>query len=219
MKQFCDLTAYCGVIFDMDGTLVDSDKAIAKAVEPWCQMHNLDLDMVLKTGRGIRFKDFITHFVPHLDIHNEAKNLERAEETFVNCVNEVAGASRFIHYLSEIKLPWVLATSADKQNAITRMQTCQLPIPAEMVTAQDVCKGKPDPEPFMLAAEKLGLQTHQCLVFEDSEAGVTGALEAGCDVVVVGGFCQLTHPRIVARIADYTSWNTTIEEAVKTCKG
>ncbi|MCF2856625.1 HAD-IA family hydrolase [Pseudoalteromonas sp. SMS1] len=216
MGSFCDLSAYKGVIFDMDGTLVDSDQAIAKAILPWCELHDLELDKVLTAGRGMRFADFIKRFVPHLDIRNEAQNLEKTEETFAEHVIEVAGAGRFISYLCDMSLPWILATSADLDNAISRMQTCQLPIPKDMVTAQDVKKGKPDPEPFILAAKKLGLSTQACVVFEDSDAGVTGALEAGCDVVVVGEFCQLTHPRIVARITDYSQWNNMLEKEIRT---
>ncbi|MBQ4811741.1 HAD-IA family hydrolase [Pseudoalteromonas luteoviolacea] len=217
MEYFCDLSGYLGVIFDMDGTLVDSDKAIAKAIAPWCKMHDLDLDMVLREGRGIRFEDFISRFVPHLDVHQEARNLEGAEATFADNVCEIIGANAFIEHLSRLQLPWVLATSADRENAVSRMQNCNLPVPALMITAEDVLRGKPDPEPFEKAANKLGISSRKCLVFEDSIAGVKGALAAGCDVVVVGGFCQVEHPNIVARILDYNNWNEALSAKVGTC--
>ncbi|KZN46363.1 HAD-IA family hydrolase [Pseudoalteromonas luteoviolacea] len=218
MEHFCDLTAYHGVIFDMDGTLVDSDIALAKAIAPWCKMHDLDLDMVLSEGRGIRFEDFISRFVPHLDIHKEVKSLEGSEAVFADNVCEVAGANTFIRHLNQLQLPWVLATSADRENAVNRMQNSDLPVPSTMVTAEDVQRGKPDPEPFVIAASKLGVSSSACLVFEDSDAGVKGALAAGCDVVVVGSFCQLAHPNIVARVSDYNAWNEVLSAKVNTCK-
>ncbi|ESP91717.1 MULTISPECIES: HAD-IA family hydrolase [Pseudoalteromonas] len=217
MELFCDLSNYRGIIFDMDGTLVDSDKAIAKAIAPWCQMHHLDLETVLKDGRGVRFEDYIRQHLPHLDIHQETKNLEGAEATFSAYVCEIAGAGRFITHLHERQIPWVLATSADRENALQRMQHCGLPKPPYLVGAEDVQNGKPDPEPFISAAKKLGLPCRDCLVFEDSDAGVQGALAAGCDVVVVGRFCQLEHPNIVARVIDYCCWNTELSQGKQAC--
>jgi sugar-phosphatase len=62
-----------------------------------------------------------------------------------------------------------------------------LPIPAVMITAEDVQRGKPDPQGFLLGAARLGVRADECLVFEDSAAGVAAAKAAGADVAIVGG--------------------------------
>ncbi|MDK1288581.1 HAD-IA family hydrolase [Pseudoalteromonas umbrosa] len=217
MDYYCNLSKYRGAIFDMDGTLVDSDTAIAKAIAPWCQRHQLDIEQVLKDGRGVRFEDYVKQHLPHLDLHQEVQHLEGAEGTFAKYVEEIAGAKTFLTHLQQLNLPWALATSADRDNAVKRMKTCDLPIPMHLIGAEDVQQGKPDPEPFTAAANKLGLPCRECVVFEDSDAGVQAALSAGCDVVVVGRFCQLSHPNIVARINDYTNWNARLLQGRQAC--
>ncbi|WP_339145123.1 HAD family hydrolase [Pseudoalteromonas galatheae] len=96
-----------------------------------------------------------------------------------------------------------VATSANRHNAIARLTTAGLSIPEILITADDVGQGKPHPEPFLLAAKRLGVATSKCLAFEDSDQGVRSALNAGCEVVVVNRFCTIQHDHIVARINHY----------------
>ncbi len=92
-------------------------------------------------------------------------------------------------------------TSASRRVARHRLRSAALPLPALLVGARMV-HGKPDPEPYLLAAERLGLAAADCLVFEDAPAGITSALRAGCRVVQVGGRQRLD-PDISALIQDW----------------
>ena len=67
---------------------------------------------------------------------------------------------------------WAIVTSAPRALAEVRLRAVNLPIPAVMITGEDVQRGKPDPQGFLLAAQRLGVRIGECLVFEDSPAGV-----------------------------------------------
>jgi mannitol-1-/sugar-/sorbitol-6-phosphatase len=82
---------------------------------------------------------------------------------------------------------WAVVTSAPPELATVRMRAAKLPLPRVLVTSEDVRRGKPDPEGFLLAAERLGVRIEQCLVFEDSAAGVAAARASGAHVAIVGG--------------------------------
>lgn len=198
-----NLNRYQGLIFDMDGTLVDSEIAVRQAVAPWCDKHHVDLEMVLTTGRGARFKDFIEQFTPHLDSLHEVELLEQAEADLAHTVTAIPGAKSFLSEIKAQQRKWAVATSANRHNAVARLTTAGLPIPEILITADDVGQGKPHPEPFLLAAKRLGVATSKCLAFEDSDQGVRSALSAGCDVIVVNRFCTIHHDHIVARINHY----------------
>ena len=82
---------------------------------------------------------------------------------------------------------WAVVTSATRALAEVRMRAAKIPIPEVMITAENVQRGKPDPEGFLLAATRLGVSISDCLVFEDSPAGVAAAKAAGAHVAIVGG--------------------------------
>jgi len=93
-------------------------------------------------------------------------------------------------------------TSASQRVARHRLASAGLPLPALLVGAEDVIRGKPDPEPYLLAATRLGVAPADCLVFEDAPAGIESALRAGCTVVQVGGNRRLD-PAVAAVIQDW----------------
>ena len=198
-----DLREYQGFLFDMDGTLVNSETAVRLAVKPWCDKHNVCLETILTVGRGARFIDFIARYTPHLDLEEEVEKLERAEANLAHTVTAIAGARRVLDYLNQHNLSWAIATSANKPNALARLCNSQLPIPSVLITAEDVQNGKPDPMPFILAARQLGIAPQQCVAFEDSDQGVKSALAAGCDVVIINHYCTLSHENIISRINDF----------------
>jgi sugar-phosphatase len=87
--------------------------------------------------------------------------------------------------------------------AEVRLRAVNLPIPAVMITAEDVQPGKPDPQGFLLGAQRLGVRIDQCLVFEDSPAGVAAAKAAGADVAIIGGRVPKTEGTFI--LADYNA--------------
>jgi sugar-phosphatase len=103
------------------------------------------------------------------------------------------------------KPKWAIATSGTHTIAELRLISCALPIPEVFVTSELVKNGKPNAEPFLLAVTQLVVNPQDCLVFEDSDAGITSAIAAGCDVVVIGQTSTIQHKRIVARVDDYYS--------------
>ena len=100
-------------------------------------------------------------------------------------------------------MPWAIATSGTEPVAKLRLKTCQLAQPSVFITSERVKQGKPNPEPFNLAASELKYKVSACLAFEDSDHGVNSALSAGCDVVIVGNECTVENMNIVARIENY----------------
>lgn len=198
-----DIHRYDALIFDMDGTLVDSSRVIIQVLTEWCQQHQLDFDRIHNNCQGARIIDFLPILAPHLDCQREAEVLDKMEETYTDGLVEVAGAADLLRYLCDSNIDWGIATSASHKIASLRLQTSGLPIPDVFVTAEKVQRGKPDPEHFITTAHCLQQSPENCLVFEDSNNGVQGALHAGCDVVVIGRACTLEHPRIVARLDNY----------------
>lgn len=106
---------------------------------------------------------------------------------------------------------WALVTSASKRVARGRLRDAGLPQPELMIGGDDVVRGKPDPEPYLLAASRLGLDPADCLVFEDAQAGIESALQAGCQVVQIGGE-RLLNARVSGWLNDWRQTRV-IEEA------
>jgi sugar-phosphatase len=98
---------------------------------------------------------------------------------------------------------WAIVTSAPRALAEVRLHAVNLPIPAVMITAEDVQRGKPDPQGFLLGAQRLGVRIDECLVFEDSPAGVAAAKAAGADVAIIGGRVPKTEGTFI--LADYNA--------------
>jgi sugar-phosphatase len=107
---------------------------------------------------------------------------------------------------------WAIVTSASERVARHRLNCAGLPLPAVLVGAEAVINGKPDPEPYLLGAERLGVSPARCLVFEDASAGIESALRAGCTVVQVGGDAPL-NPAVVAVIRDWREVKVELEES------
>lgn len=197
------LEKYSGVIFDLDGTLVDSSIAVMEVLTTWCELRNISIDEVLKRCHGARIIDFIPDVAPHLELAEELKYLTELEAITTTGLVEISGAKQFIKLLEANKLKWSIATSGVGHIAKLRLTACDLKIPEVFITSELVKQGKPSPDPFVLAAKNLRLEPKQCLAFEDSDAGIKSALLAGCDVVVIGQLSTIVDKRIVARVDNY----------------
>lgn len=198
-----DLNSYRAIIFDLDGTLVDSSIAITEVTRRWCEKHQLDLNHVLTVCHGSRFVDQVPHLAPELDAKREAAELDAQEGMTATGIVEIPGARELLYQLTRSGVNWGIATSGIHPVATLRLNTAKLPIPKVFVTGEQVSRGKPDPEHFVTTATYLQQIPEHCLVFEDSNNGVQGALQAGCDVVVIGNQVTLDHPRIRARFDNY----------------
>lgn len=175
------------LLLDMDGTLVNSDAVVERLWAEWAAAQELAWEAVepLIHGRqGWLTMSLLLPGRPHeLNLADEKVMLD-ASRVDVGGVVPVPGAAAFLESLGGA--PHALVTSADDDLARRRMAAAGLPFPSVAVTAEMVSASKPDPEGFLLAASTLGLAASECLVFEDSEAGIAAGLAAGARVVGVG---------------------------------
>ncbi|MFF9910694.1 HAD-IA family hydrolase [Streptomyces sp. NPDC013457] len=175
------------LLLDMDGTLVNSDAVVERCWRRWAERHGLDPDEALKVVHGRQGYATMAALLPDRPMEqNYADNrVMLAEETAdLDGVVPVPGAPAFMAAL--VGLPHALVTSADEKLARARMGAAGLRMPATRVTAEHVGASKPDPEGFLKGAAELGFDPADCVVFEDSEAGIQAGRAAGMRVVGVG---------------------------------
>ncbi|MDQ8701265.1 HAD-IA family hydrolase [Streptomyces sp. LHD-70] len=175
------------LLLDMDGTLVNSDAVVERCWRRWSERHGLDFDEVIKVVHGRQGYASMAVLLPERPMaENYAENREMlAQETAdVEGVVPIGGAPAFMASLAA--LPHALVTSADTALAKARMGAAGLDMPLVQVTAESVGASKPDPEGFLKGAAELGVDPADCLVFEDSEAGIAAGRAAGMRVVGVG---------------------------------
>jgi sugar-phosphatase len=179
MKQFL-----CrAVIFDLDGVLIDSSAVVQRQWQRWTAEHGLDPNQALNVMGGQRLVEIIRHVAPHLNAKDEANRLAAWEAADTDGLCEIEGASQLINALP--KGAWAVVTSGNRNTALTRLKYASLPMPDVLVTADDVTQGKPHPEPYLSAAERLGIPPPGCLAVEDAPAGVEAARAAEMRVIAV----------------------------------
>jgi sugar-phosphatase len=176
--------AYDAFLFDMDGTLITSIAAAERVWSAWATRHRLDLDVFMPTIHGVRAIDTIRNQnLPGIDLQTEVAWVTRSEIEDTDGVAEIPGAIAFVATLPPER--WAVVTSASPELAEARLRAAGLTPPRLVITAHDIERGKPDPEGFRLAAERLGFAIENCLVFEDAPAGIAAAEAAPADVVVI----------------------------------
>jgi sugar-phosphatase len=169
------------LLFDLDGTLVDSRAVVERQWRAVCERLGLDFPSVLAVLHGVRSVDVIRKMAPGVDATAEAARLDAAEEVDTDGLKLVRGASELL-----ARLPpgsWGIVTSGHRSLAERRLAALGLPIPAAMVCGDEVTRGKPDPEPFLAGARLLGVAPETCIAFEDAPAGIQAARAAGMPVV------------------------------------
>jgi mannitol-1-/sugar-/sorbitol-6-phosphatase len=169
------------LLFDLDGTLVDSRAVVERQWGALCERLGLDLASVLAVLHGVRSVDVIRRVAPGVDAEAEAERLDAAEEVDTDGLIVVRGASELL-----ARLPagsWGIVTSGHRSLATRRLAAVGLPVPAAMVCGDEVSRGKPDPESFLAGARLLGVPPGTCVAFEDAPAGIQAARAAGMPVV------------------------------------
>jgi HAD superfamily hydrolase (TIGR01509 family) len=171
------------VLSDLDGVLVDSGPQIERTWRSFAERHQLDPAYVLAESHGRRSVDLIRLVAPELDAQAEAARVEREEIERVNGLRALPGARELIASVPDGRL--AIVTSGSRPLALARLRAAGLPVPDVLVTAEDVEAGKPDPTPYLRAAELLGVEPAHSLVIEDAPAGVEAGVAAGMTVVAV----------------------------------
>lgn len=171
-------------LFDMDGTILSSIAAAERCWGAWAERHGLDVPTFLPTIHGRRAVETISRQnLAGIDLQAEIAWLVQAEMDDVADIEGIAGAADFLAALPTER--WSIVTSAPRKLAERRLQAAGLPLPPMMIAGDDVDNGKPAPDCFLLAAERLGVAPADCLVFEDAPAGIQAAEAAGSSVLVV----------------------------------
>lgn len=182
-------------LLDMDGTLVDSRAVVEKLWLRWARRHQLDPELVLRTVHGRQGQESMAMLLPgrpQKENLRENREMLATEAVDTDGIVAIAGASALLSALEG--LPHALVTSADARLAAARMGAARLRMPDLRVTAEDVTASKPSPEGFLKAAEKLGVAPAECVVFEDSQAGVEAGIAAGMAVLGVGSHAAEYEP-------------------------
>lgn len=176
--------AFAAFLLDMDGTILSSIAAAERVWTRWAERQGLDVAAFLPTIHGVRAVDTIGRLrLPGVDAEREAAALTLAEIPDVDGIQPIAGAAAFLSSLPANL--WAIVTSSPRQLAKARLAAAGIAPPAVLVTAEDVRHGKPLPDCYQLAADKLGCDVRDCLIFEDTSAGIQAAEAAGATVAVV----------------------------------
>ncbi|AWK08345.1 HAD family hydrolase [Streptomyces spongiicola] len=175
------------LLLDMDGTLVNSDAVVERVWRSWAVGHGLDPDEALKVVHGRQGYATMAVLLPDRPMeqnHAENRQLLAQETADLDGVVPIAGAPAFMEAIAA--LPHALVTSANAALATARMNAAGLRIPDTRITAECVGASKPDPEGFRKGAAELGFAPADCVVLEDSEAGIAAARAAGMRVLGIG---------------------------------
>jgi sugar-phosphatase len=169
------------VLFDCDGVLVDSATSVERAWRRWAAERGLDGDAIVAVAHGRRTEDTMRELGLSGDLGAEVEHLEGYEIADAASVHAFPAAAALLPELPPGS--WAVVTSGTRALATSRLAAAGLPLPAVLVTADDVAAGKPDPEGYLEAAQRLGCAPADCVVLEDAPAGVQAALAAGMRVV------------------------------------
>lgn len=175
------------VLFDMDGTLVDSTSVVESLWREFARREGVDPEAVLSFAHGRRSRDTIARFVQEGAVEDATAVMLREELDRGDGITAVPGALDFLGALAE-HVPVAIVTSASRSLAQARLGWAGFAIVDVLVCAEDVDDGKPAPDGYLLAAQQLGTRITTALAFEDAESGVKAAVDARANTVVVGSW-------------------------------
>lgn len=201
MESRLDVSAD-GVLFDMDGTLVDSTAVVEAVWSEFAERYGVDLDELLRYSHGRLTIDSVRRFLPAgVDPLEATAELDAQELIRLDGIVEVPGASALMRDLGGARV--AVVTSASRELARRRLQAAGIDAPGVIVAAEDVETGKPSPEGYLRAAALMGVPPEGCVVFEDAEAGVQAAVASRGQVIVVGTHASTTTAGL-PRVHDFT---------------
>jgi sugar-phosphatase len=194
-----------GLLFDSDGVLVDSDASVLLSWSRWAERWDLDPAEVAAMVHGRRSADTVALLIDSADRARALAQIDRYEVEDAATVTACAGAADLLRSLPRDR--WAVVTSGRRDLATARLAAAGLPVPGVLVPADDVARGKPDPAGYLRAAEALGVPASDCVVFEDSTAGVAAGLAAGATVVGVSERALDTPATVVVRDLRGLTWD------------
>jgi sugar-phosphatase len=208
------VTSRTAVLLDVDGVLLDSSAAYARVWSRWAAEHGLDAGEVCAFTQGRRMDDTLRALLPGADHALERRMLDGFMAEGRGLVQPFGGALSLLR-----SLPvggWAIATSGRRASVRRRFAWAGLPLPEVQVCADDVARGKPDPECYVQAARRLGADPGRCLVVDDSPAGVAAGQAAGCAVYAIStthlparlAAADRCYGSLLAAVGDIQGWAT-----------
>jgi sugar-phosphatase len=172
-----------GVLFDLDGVLVDSTPAVARCWTKWSLQHGFVPEEVIRRAHGRPSMATLRELLPDADHEAENREMERWEIEDIDDVVPLPGAMQLLQALPPER--WAIVTSCTRPLAEVRIRVGGLPQPKHLITSADVQRGKPDPEPYTKGAMSLGFAPADCVVVEDAPAGIRAGKAAGASVIAL----------------------------------
>jgi sugar-phosphatase len=171
------------VLFDLDGVLVESREATERVWLDWARANGIGDDELRSAMHGVRSVEVVRALRPELDSVAESDAIERRQAEDVAGLRAIPGAAAALRALREERV--AVVTSATRDLAAARTGAVGIELPAVVVYAGDVSRGKPDPEGYLTAARRLGVDPAEALVVEDSPPGIEAGRAAGAATVAV----------------------------------
>ena len=186
-----------GILFDMDGVLISSIGSVRRCWRRWAKMYDIPNADEYEVPHGMRAIEIVKMLRPDIDPQEGLRVIEEMEVEDISDLRVLPGVSALLD-----KLPlerWAIVTSSTRRLLLARLKAAGLPLPKRIISADDVERGKPDPEPYRRGAGLLGFRPEACVVVEDAPSGVGAGKAAGCRVIGVLG----THSAAELRGADW----------------
>jgi len=194
------------ILFDLDGVLVDSTECVERTWRGWATRHSLDPETVISLAHGRPTRETVRLVAPELNVEAEAALLEAGEAMASDGIYKIPGAREILESLPAGS--WAVVTSGTRAIAEFRLKLTGLPIPPVLICADEIERGKPDPQGYLTAAAQLHRSADECVVIEDAPLGIQAAQAARMRVIAIAA----TYPRerlasadaVVERLADLT---------------
>lgn len=177
------------VLFDMDGTLVESHANVDRAWTAWALARGLDPAMVLAHAHGLPAEVTVARWLPDADdeeIAAAAAEQLALQYDDVTGIEAIEGVHELLNFLSDASIPWAVHTSADDRLARLRLEAARI-TPPVLITRDQLQRGKPAPDGYLRAASLLGIEPPDCIVVEDTSVGIESGRAAGMQTVGVRG--------------------------------
>ena len=174
-----------GILFDLDGTLADTDSIHFAVWQDILVRFDLDIDRNFYRQRisGRTNSKIIKDIIPQLSLEEAWKLATEKEETFrriANSLRPTSGLDKLIRFTDKASIKRAVVTNAPEDNVVYLLKILRLTDVFEtVIMAKDAPPGKPDPAPYKLALERLQIAPQQAIAFEDSAAGIRSAVGAG----------------------------------------
>jgi sugar-phosphatase len=200
------------VLFDCDGVLVDSLASVDRAWLRWSNRYGLDADEVAGMIHGRRSADTVALLIEPAGRAEAVAAIDEYELGDAASVTAIAGARELVASIPDGA--WALVTSGKAALARARLEAAGIDAPDVFIAADDVERGKPEPDPYLAAAAALGVRPADAIVVEDSPSGVVSGRRAGAGAVVgVGSQAVETDADVVVPDLRDLAWSPALDRS------